>query len=341
MLQQILNIKMRNVMNKAIVSVVIPVYNGQQYMKSCLEQVLHQTYDALEVIVVDDGSTDASGRIAEEMAKSDHRIQVLHQENAGVSAARNRALDVMTGQYAVFVDVDDEVEKDYIECLVKQLEEQHVQLAICGYRIAERGTASAGKCCSFQDEVIPVELALERILRFQKYNPSIWNKMFLTSVIRAQKLRFETDIAIGEDMLFLIRYCMQVQSCSVIGKALYIYYTNPAGAMQERKNSGEFKEKWLSEWKAVLLAEQELHEHGFSIKAMSIKKVRAADKLLSTMAAYHYPDNRIRQELLLYLRKNLLRAMAERDYNAQKKLSILFNCISPAFANWIRCMKKR
>lgn len=327
-------------MSEPVVSVIVPVYNGEQYIENCLDHLLHQTYHALEVIVVNDGSTDSSGAIAARIAAGDGRVRLLHQENAGVSAARNAALDAMTGEYAVFVDADDDITPDYVGALMAQMENPDIGLAICGYYMASRGEISAAKRYAFEDETISVELALERILRFQKYNPAIWNKIFKTAVIREHGLSFDPSITIGEDMLFLIRYCVHVKRCAVTGEPRYIYYTNPAGAMLERKNGGAFKEKWLSEWRAALLAEQELSAHGFEIAAMEIKKVRVADKLLSVIAQYRYPAGETGEDMLKCLRKNFFRAMREPDYSVQKKASIFLNCISPALAAWLRRIKR-
>lgn len=328
-------------MSETVVSVVIPVYNGEKYIKNCLEHVLCQTYEALEVIVIDDGSKDLSYQIVSEMVRKDGRVRLFHQENAGVSSARNAALRLLTGDYVVFVDVDDDIEEDYVECLVTQMKKSDVGLAVCGYLMAVRGDEEHGKYCTFTDEIISTDLALDRILRFQKYNPAIWNKMFDAAIIREHGLLFDPLIAIGEDMLFLVKYCMYVKQCAVIGASKYIYYTNPTGAMLERKSSDKFKEKWLSEWQAVLLVEEELVQHGFAVESIKIKKVRAADKILSCIAEYRYPAGKVKDEMLKCLRQNLSWAIREDEYSGQKKLSILLNCISPTFANQVKYVIKK
>jgi glycosyltransferase involved in cell wall biosynthesis len=106
---------------EALVSLIIPAYNDEKYLARCLDSVIGQTYKNLQIILVDDGSTDASGKICDSYAAQDQRIQVLHQQNAGVSIARNHALAVATGEYLAFTDADDQVEPDYIETLVKNI----------------------------------------------------------------------------------------------------------------------------------------------------------------------------------------------------------------------------
>ena len=99
------------------ISVILPVYNVEKYLRQCLDSVINQTYKNLEIILVNDGSTDNSGKICEEYALNDERIKVIHKENGGISSARNAAIDIAKGQYITFIDSDDDVELDYIDYL--------------------------------------------------------------------------------------------------------------------------------------------------------------------------------------------------------------------------------
>ena len=106
---------------KPLISVIVPVYNVEEYLPKCLESIINQTYKNLEIILVDDGSTDNSGIICEDYAEKDKRIKVVHQTNLGISAARNAGLDLCSGDYITFVDSDDYIECDEIEVLVDQI----------------------------------------------------------------------------------------------------------------------------------------------------------------------------------------------------------------------------
>lgn len=116
------------------VSIVIPVYNNEKYVEKCIESVCTQSYQDLEIILVDDGSTDSSGAICDRYAEQDSRIIVLHQENGGVSNARNNGIDIATGEYLTFVDGDDYIGTDYIGDLVKCMKENQAQMVICGMK---------------------------------------------------------------------------------------------------------------------------------------------------------------------------------------------------------------
>lgn len=145
-------------MKNPLITVIIPVYNVEKYLRRCLDSVIAQTYQNLEIICVDDGSIDDSGKICDQYAVRDARIKVIHQENQGLSAARNRGLDCATGEYIAFVDSDDYIQSDMLERLYSELSKSEASYVICGYNVVNSagiilGTHSVGKnrVCSGAD----------------------------------------------------------------------------------------------------------------------------------------------------------------------------------------------
>ncbi|MBO7334370.1 MAG: glycosyltransferase, partial [Lachnospiraceae bacterium] len=116
-----------------LISVIVPVFEVEKYLKECIESILNQTYTNLEIILVDDGSPDKCGEICEEYAKTDNRIIVIHHENKGLSSARNRGLDIATGDYIGFVDSDDKIAPDMFEILLNNLKQYDADISICGF----------------------------------------------------------------------------------------------------------------------------------------------------------------------------------------------------------------
>ena len=157
-------------MNADCISVIIPVYNCDQLVGKCIDSVLAQTHRDLELILVDDGSTDASGAVCDGYPARDARVKVIHQKNSGPSRARNVGMDAATGEYFCFVDSDDVVEPDYLEYLITNLRENGVDIATCGVRHEDEGGAERGK-----KRVFPAHIAeAAEILRpyrptFQSY----------------------------------------------------------------------------------------------------------------------------------------------------------------------------
>ena len=115
------------------ISVVVPVYNVEKYLRKCIDSIINQTYKNLEIILVDDGSPDKCGEICDEYAKKDNRVKVIHKKNAGVSSARNDGIDNATGEYIIFVDSDDWLEDNAIEIMVDKLNEYDYDCVFCNF----------------------------------------------------------------------------------------------------------------------------------------------------------------------------------------------------------------
>ena len=168
-------------MNKNIplISVIIPVYNVMNHVRKCLETVCGQTYKALEIIVVDDGSTDGSGSICDEYAAKDCRVKVLHCENGGLSVARNRGMAVASGELLGFVDSDDWIEADMYECLYRHLADYDADISICSY-YREKGDVCepALMLPPGTVRVWNTREAMEEVIRDKKFKNFAWNKLF-------------------------------------------------------------------------------------------------------------------------------------------------------------------
>ncbi len=143
-------------MNNPLISVIVPVYKAEAYLKKCINSIINQTYKNLEIILVDDGSPDKCGEICDEFAKQDSRIRVIHKQNGGQSSARNAALDIMSGDYVGFVDSDDWIEPNMYEHLYNLIAENNAQISACGLQCDYSG----GKIAYFNDQY-PVHKNIE------------------------------------------------------------------------------------------------------------------------------------------------------------------------------------
>lgn len=163
------------------ISIIIPVYNVQEYLPKCLTSVINQTYKNLEIIVVDDGSTDGSGQICDRFARKDNRIIVIHKENEGQSSARNVALDIATGDYIGFVDSDDYCDETMFSKMMDCMLKNNVEIVICGtYKFNEKG-----ECTKFQyfedDRIIQIDEA-RRLVMSDYIKGYSWDKLFKANV---------------------------------------------------------------------------------------------------------------------------------------------------------------
>ena len=198
-------------MNKPLVSVVIPVYNVENFVADTLESVCAQTYKNIEIIVVDDGSKDNGLSICQKFCQQDSRIKVIHKENGGVSSARNVGLDNAKGKYICFVDSDDQIMANMIQQLIYNMQKFHLKLTCCGmcYKGINFGD---GKSIVGRKEEI-VDFADKEKLCDYLFDDNIGiyyvtNKMFDRECIG--DLRFKTGVNFGEDMIFAINYLSKI-----------------------------------------------------------------------------------------------------------------------------------
>lgn len=209
--------------NEYKISVIVPVYNAEKYLDSCIQSVLKQTYPNWELILIDDGSKDESGAIADRYKQTENRIQVVHQQNAGVSAARNQGLDMATGDYIVFLDADDELTTDCLNKLLKNAVENHADIV-------------AGKCSSDRNLTNPSgeitvwrgEEALKNALMDNPFTYSACAKLFHRECIG--NTRFVPEIKINEDSYFIFQLLTKKTTFVGIEDEIYVYKENPDSA---------------------------------------------------------------------------------------------------------------
>jgi len=214
------------------ISVIIPVYNSELFLKRCLNSVVHQTYDNLEIIIINDGSTDQSFSICRNFADKDPRIVLLHQNNQGVSAARNLGLEIAIGDYIGFVDSDDELEPDMYEHLLSQMSKFDADIAICGFMFYfEDGRKKA----SFAPKVLVLhnqETAIYNALTGNMYAGHLCNKLFKSHLFHKEKLN--VSIKIYEDLVIFIRILLKSERIIFDSAPLYRYYIHRMSAYNKQ-----------------------------------------------------------------------------------------------------------
>ena len=208
-----------------LISVIVPVYNVRPYIEEALESVMGQTYGNLEVILVDDGSTDGSGEVCDRYAARDARFSVIRQENRGLSAARNTGLDAMTGAYVAFLDPDDAFRPDMLRRLLEALRRENVPLAVCG--VARPG-GRARRVRPVPDRVLTREQALRALLEGE-LGISVWNKLYDRALWR--RLRFPEG-HVYEDVDTTFRVLDGIEACCVVDDALVLHRKRPGSITQ-------------------------------------------------------------------------------------------------------------
>ena len=230
------------------ISVIVPVYNVEKYISKCLDSILAQTYADLEVICVNDGSTDNSGKILDEYAARDSRVKVFHKDNGGVSSARNLALENITGNYVGFVDSDDYIAPDMYSSLLSALEEQDADIAECNIAyVYESGEIKNGATRNYS-----LTNTKEILNAFFLKKMGIINCTKLFKVTALENLRFNAEYKIGEDSLFLYECLKNTKKVIGIDTVGYYYLQRESSVMhnvldEKRLKLFEIVDHWLEE----------------------------------------------------------------------------------------------
>lgn len=209
-----------------LVSIIVPVYNVEDYLEECVRSVLEQTYRNFELLLVNDGSKDGSGALCDRLAAEDPRIRVIHKENEGVSTTRNRGIDESKGDFIVFVDSDDLIMPDMLRKMVRAITKHQTDLAICGFQRFREGWRQNYRLSPYS--LVIMQSQQELISVYKKPNTnmfgiSIWAKMYRADIIRSHNIRFQTDISYEEDCCFNIDYFHHIQSAAVLRDCFYRY----------------------------------------------------------------------------------------------------------------------
>lgn len=225
-----------------LISVVIPVYNIEKYLERCLKTVTGQTYQNIQIILIDDGSADNSLQMCNQWKQKDERIEVYHQPNGGVSSARNLGIEKALGEWIIFVDGDDWIEPDMLKRMYDRAIETGADMAVCSF-VLEDGEKS-GISSVFKAEGIPqvisgkqaVESRLNRRDAYDVTN-SPCNKLFRKKILDEHKLSFPVKRVMAEDMLFVIKAMLEVKRCVLLPDALYHYFIGRGGNSHSKKDS--------------------------------------------------------------------------------------------------------
>jgi len=223
-------------MYNKVVSIIVPIYNAERKLGKCIDSIQNQTYKEIEIILVNDGSTDDSINICCEKSRDDSRIRVVSIKNSGVSVARNKGLAVSTGEYCCFVDADDWIEREHIEKMVSYMED--TDCVIEGY--TKENVYGNYKC-----QLNPVKVDLRKIdgkqigeMFWNGYIHPCWNKLFRKTILMKNTIQFEATIHISEDSLFCLQYLLCCENMTIISDTTYHYWVDEHSSSLSKKVYG-------------------------------------------------------------------------------------------------------
>lgn len=232
-----------SIQHSPCVSVIIPIYNVEKYLESTLESVCNQTYQNLQIILVDDGSTDQSGLISDRWKEKDKRIIVIHKENGGVSDARNTGLKNATGEFVYFMDADDTIDSAMLDEIVERMLDD-IDMVSFGYRMVEDGRELCevhfeNKNYKFQRENERINFLVRDFFDY-RIGWNTWNRIFRKKIIDEYSISFiDTQKIIAEDQLFCLCYLLHCKKISSVDRCYYNYYQRSGSIMGNYRASGK------------------------------------------------------------------------------------------------------
>lgn len=206
------------------VSIIVPIYKVEEYLPQCIDSLINQTYQNLEIILVDDGSPDNSGLICDEYAEKDSRIKVIHKENGGVGSARNQGINCAVGEYIYFVDADDFIESDLIDNCIKVIHDKLPDIIIFGYNKVDKNGIN-------KKPIVPPAYTVDNLSKEKESlaeifcsgtGLAVWDKLIKTKLIKENNILFDNKKR-GEDFAFIVKCLKHTNTLVSIPKAMYNY----------------------------------------------------------------------------------------------------------------------
>ena len=264
-----------------LLSVIVPVYNSSQYLRRCIDSLMNQTYENLEIILVDDGSKDDSPGICDEYARLDMRIRVIHKQNAGLGYARNSGLDMSTGAYVTFLDSDDFVDEKMYSSMMDELLREKAQAAFCDFCYVRRdGSKIRGK-----SGIVPGKHTAQQIMQSMMgaepeakrdfdFDMSVCKAVYAMEVIEKYAIRFLSEREVtSEDIFFNLKFLGNSNHVVYIDRCFY-YYCENAGSLTHR-----YHPNWLEKEKELfrlLLPYAQQLQSEYRLKRLFLGRIRAA-----------------------------------------------------------------
>jgi len=311
-------------MEKDLISIVVPIYNVEKYLKKCIDSIISQTYTNLEIILIDDGSPDNCGKICDEYAQKDSRIKVIHKENAGVSQARNVGLDNASGKYITFVDSDDYIECEHIENLYNALKENNTQISQCNILKVNDKKEVLEKLGYKESQIKSTkEILKESFGQHWVENAVVWNKIYDKKIFEG--IRYPIG-KIHEDEFVIYKVLYKVDKIALINEYSYNYRKNKNSIMGRRFNVERFD--ILNAFEERLKFFQERREVELYQTTMIAYLKKMQEYYLYTKKYIEKSEN-IQLDLIKKYRKNYKKILKYNTINTIKKIKMLLFYIAP------------
>ena len=316
------------------ISVIVPVYNiEKEYLKRCVRSICNQTYQNLEILLVDDGATDGSGAVCEQLAAEDSRIRVFHKENGGSSSARNLGIKEATGEYIGFIDSDDYIEPDMYELLVNAVERYQLKMAqISRDEIDAQGKQMPNVCEPPKEEVLITAEEMMRELLMHRGDCSYCTRLTHKSLFEHREFPIGK---LNEDFYLLIQMLTEVEKLIILPKQCYhVFYR--IGSNSRKKDKNDFSRVFTDIVENADVAMELVEEKYPELIPVAFRFgcFQRLDYLLHIPIAQMNKENAFYKNVVSYLRKNVVQMMANPYLTKKNKVYLFLLTIAPKTVRW-------
>ncbi len=307
-----------------LVSFIVPAYNVEKYIRKCAKSILKQTHKNIELIIIDDGSTDSTPMIVDEISESDNRVRIFHKTNEGVSSARNMGIDVAVGEYVVFVDGDDYISEDYAEYMLMLARQTNTDFCLSINCYTKKDEKQIKK--DFIKIISPEDATA--LLLSPRVIVGCWNKIYKKSFLDNNKLRFSTSLFYGEGLSYITNVAQLSKSVGIGCRKVYYYRRN-----NELSATSKFDiEKMYNGEKALNIIGENLQFNNKNVTDMlllhkSLFALGTLTRIIANKATRLYISDY--KNSLKFIRCNLFKVLFSNNISFYRKLMILGGCISP------------
>lgn len=313
------------------ISVIVPIYKVEQYLEKCIESIRNQTYENLEIILVDDGSPDNCGALCDKFAESDNRIKVIHKENGGLSSARNAGIDIATGEYIAFVDSDDWLEFDFFEVLEKLLMENNADFSVCGLIDDYTEISKLIRNGNSLSSIASQKEIFWQIISNPLFYGYACNKLFKKEMLGT--LRFDESLMSCEDIDFCVRIAAVCRKASYTPEKLY-HYRHHALSMTGEFTYSPRKLSVLKAYENIMPYYEKYCPEMLSIIKKNYLKI--AINIKGRILLNKVKDNKVSDMLNSIIEKYYKTVLTDKSINALTKLNIILSKNFPSTLLFIK-----
>lgn len=311
---------------EALVSIIVPVYNVEKYIEMCLDSVINQTYKNIEILLIDDGSTDNSGNICDKWQKKDKRIKTFHKENGGLSSARNYGIDRAKGDYLTFIDSDDTLELDYVEYLYNLIKKHDTDLSICPYTVIINETKKYDFGKNYDEELLDTDECLKRMLCEEGFTVSACAKLYKKELF--DDIRYPLN-KLCEDNGTTYKTIMKCSKIAYGNESKYNYFKRPNSIMTSKFN---MKRLDLIELTDIMC--DDIESKYSNIKsACDKRRMHSRFSILRQMinCKLNNEEEKKQKEIIKYLKKNKKIVFKNKEFDKRDKIALLSLLLGKTF----------